>query len=1014
MSLCLAVLWGLDADGSFRTKAEIATSFLSKLKERLFKQEDVNVRETVLMDIRRIHESVQAEAKALRAADATKHEIGKKLLFLFQCDLLPGVSGKILELKGTRDSSKVKHVSAAAKVAGYTFLFLMDAGMLFYIFLFALTQTGPKQNAWFQSFALWLVVEILLVSTAIVFFTHILVPSLIMKDITQIKRRLMDNIRDFNDKVSADKATGADDGAEKDAQKITFNAANFLFVSTRLARQFPDLKESKIITQFSTPWPRQSYLRVQNVSKKYSKKFSALTRSASILLIFFVGNFLSVPPACQDIIVQMTSTTAIGYIVLIHVQLFEIFPALVILPALVVAVIAHFVIQSSKSDAQIKLARLFPARKKVGVAPINGDDGAKEGGAIEVTALDEERKSDSDFDSDLSSESEEAVPIVSQTAHRTRRQSITAGIGVLQALREKHKGAGGQVDAASSSDGTYNFDAGSDVDSNTEGVATDRSGAYFRRRSRAESDELHVALGTPQSSVRVLQRKSPVGGVPVVHRRAGLDSSDDSAVVSDSTATSSDTDRGAPDNDDFASISSISLREAELESKAIPHQHSSRDAHSTGSIVLSEESIPGAVASGDRRSQGSSEDSIELSGEDSDGARQVTAQAGAATADKLSVGSDSSYLHVGSESNSDSGSDTGSESGDSFGSGDLSAMSDMNEDGGSEDSDALSGLSENEAAEVDRQLRVSAAESTGLHRRRSVAQSNLEDDLMEFGSVSEPSSDEQTAKATGASPGQKSPRKNAAPAGVKNPIPSPRKVREVREVKEVKEKPKHKRFEPTKARIPAPPEHRDPTKTTAAKKPVYAMPTKALSMRWDAAEAEKAPIKNQRVSPAFARLVKQKSNGTEGTTRAASGAAWSVPVNSIKAHPGDADMLVATESGATENKPCLPLQVTAEPSQVHKQPASDALAVSPVMVVTAAAVASASATESAAVAVVAQASQSDELGSETGSGSLSGSESGSWSGLQAQQSGDDDVESASGSADGESDSSSEIASLPTD
>ena len=50
--------------------------------------------------------------------------------------------------------------------------------------------------------ALLLVVEVLFVSTGIVFFTHILIPSLIMKDITQIKRRLMDNIRDFNDKVN--------------------------------------------------------------------------------------------------------------------------------------------------------------------------------------------------------------------------------------------------------------------------------------------------------------------------------------------------------------------------------------------------------------------------------------------------------------------------------------------------------------------------------------------------------------------------------------------------------------------------------------------------------------------------------------------------------------------------------------------------------------------------------------------------------------------------------------------
>ena len=174
----------------------------NRIRSKLFKKKGVDVKEAVLMDLKRIHDTVRDEAAALKETQAAKYEIGRKLLFLFQCDLLPGISGKILELKGNRDSSAVKHVSYSAKVVGWSVLILMDVGMLFYILLFALTQTGPRQNAWFQSFALWLVVEILLVSTMIVLITHILIPSLIMKDITQIKRRLMDNIRDFNDKVN--------------------------------------------------------------------------------------------------------------------------------------------------------------------------------------------------------------------------------------------------------------------------------------------------------------------------------------------------------------------------------------------------------------------------------------------------------------------------------------------------------------------------------------------------------------------------------------------------------------------------------------------------------------------------------------------------------------------------------------------------------------------------------------------------------------------------------------------
>ena len=422
---------------------------------------------------------------------------------------MPGISGKILEQKGGRDFAKVKPVSAASKIMGYTFLFLMNAGMLFYILLFVLTQTGPRQNAWVKSFALWLVVEIFMVSTAIVFFTHILIPSLVMKDLTQIKRRLMDNIRDFNEKVSAAKTNPNGLTEADDAQKISFNAANYLFVSTRLARQFPDLKESKIIAQFSTPWPRQSYLHVQNVSKGYSKKFSALTRSASILIIFFVGNFLAVPPSVQDIAVQMTSTVALGYGLFIHLQLYEIYPVLVIVPALLIAVLVHFCIQSSKADAKNKLARLFPAQKKqhCDFGPISKEiDGIDtECPAIVSEVVGEETKYNDDCsirDGSVSSEDLEGETslITSQYRHRhrTRRESINAGLEVLHALQQNQAVSPSDKDTSTnnSSSGEGEKTEGSDDDSER----TEASNSEEEEES--ESEEFESASASEGESVK--------------------------------------------------------------------------------------------------------------------------------------------------------------------------------------------------------------------------------------------------------------------------------------------------------------------------------------------------------------------------------------------------------------------------------------------------------------------------------------------------------------------------------
>jgi len=144
--------------------------------------------------------------------------------------------------------------------------------MLFYILLFAFTQTGSRQSAWFKSFAIWLLMEIIFVSSFIVLISHIFIPMLIMKDLTQIKKRLIESIRDHQDKIISSNSN-QNVGDCREDQEVRFNAANYFFISTGLSKLYPDLREFRIIAQFTTPWPKQSYCRVTDVSKQYSKKF---------------------------------------------------------------------------------------------------------------------------------------------------------------------------------------------------------------------------------------------------------------------------------------------------------------------------------------------------------------------------------------------------------------------------------------------------------------------------------------------------------------------------------------------------------------------------------------------------------------------------------------------------------------------------------------------------------------------------------------------------------------------
>jgi hypothetical protein len=313
-------------------------------------------------------------------------------------------------------------------------------------------------------------VEILFVSSAMVIFTHVFIPSLIMKDVNKIKLKLADSIRAFNNSVKKNRGNAA---ANYEHSSESFSAASYLFVSTRLAQQWSDLREAQIIAQFRTPWPKQSYQRESNVSKSYSKKYTALVRSASVIAIFFLTNLLNIPPAFQDMVIQMTATTTIGYTFLLHIQLYELYPVLVILPTLLLVVVIHFLVQSGRAGARIRLQRMFGIDKSEKVEPL--DKSAAAASVSVSVAITSDAGADSG-DSESSSEEEDGsedgssegsqdgsdrgsqegsgesgeeeddigqlhmpapVAFVQPKGHMTRQQSTQYGIKVLETLKRR-------------------------------------------------------------------------------------------------------------------------------------------------------------------------------------------------------------------------------------------------------------------------------------------------------------------------------------------------------------------------------------------------------------------------------------------------------------------------------------------------------------------------------------------------------------------------------------------------
>ena len=219
------------------------------------------------------------------------HEMAKRkrLLYLFVKDLSSGVSGDVLSNKDQRDSSimqgRIERVSLEWKIAGWVFVIVLNVGLLFYIYLFAIRQTQSRQSAWFQSFVMWFVFDFFIAGTGVVLVTHLLIPLSVMSDIRTIKKKVVADIISFRQSLNAMIVRRYDIGSNGEkGRHVNFNAAKYLFTSWRVASLFPDLPESILILQFNTPWPK---------------------RSLEKGTFFILGSFLYCHELVQDFILQL-------------------------------------------------------------------------------------------------------------------------------------------------------------------------------------------------------------------------------------------------------------------------------------------------------------------------------------------------------------------------------------------------------------------------------------------------------------------------------------------------------------------------------------------------------------------------------------------------------------------------------------------------------------------------------------------------------------------------------------
>lgn len=212
-------------------------------------------------------------------------------------------------------------------------------------------------------------------SSAVVLFTHVIVPLYVSSDVRVVKKKLMTNVITYRKSIRSQKGSDGslikqmtikpppsqDPLTSKLSQEIAvedgviFNSAKYLFVSTRLAVLLPEIEESKEISQFTTPWPKQNFKqKSKTVSNAYNRRFAFVQAAISRVVLFFLAGLINMPVIVQDIIVEITSVSGLGYVAVMMVKLYAISPVFVAIPFVLLFALVALLYSFGQRDPHVR------------------------------------------------------------------------------------------------------------------------------------------------------------------------------------------------------------------------------------------------------------------------------------------------------------------------------------------------------------------------------------------------------------------------------------------------------------------------------------------------------------------------------------------------------------------------------------------------------------------------------------------------------------------------------------
>ena len=271
---------------------------------------------------------VQIEQESLILSSMPHEEQGKRLLYLFQKDLLERSVAEIVENKAMirHREWQQKPVDRRWKVATMGFIIVLDIMMILYVFLFGIEHDRPYQMAWLLALVFWIFLEVCFVSVLVMVISAFMIPAAVLSESKRVKSIMINTVYDYQSKAMDVDYFNSD----VDSDSSTFNAAQFLFLSSQLAVRFPDNLGSRIVREYKTTSPQHS----RDIAVKLTSNLKLIDRGILLLvgvlnsikfaflnLISFIVSASFFP--LERLLYDLVSWTVIGFFSFLQAVIFQ-------------------------------------------------------------------------------------------------------------------------------------------------------------------------------------------------------------------------------------------------------------------------------------------------------------------------------------------------------------------------------------------------------------------------------------------------------------------------------------------------------------------------------------------------------------------------------------------------------------------------------------------------------------------------------------------------------------------